>query len=69
MESAIEKVLKVVGSQSELARLVGVKPQAVQQWVATGKVPPRRVIAVVRATGNRVTPHELAPDIYPEQAA
>jgi DNA-binding transcriptional regulator YdaS (Cro superfamily) len=67
--SPIEKAIAIVGSQTALAEELGIRPQAVQQWVASGHVPVRRVIAVEKATGGAVTRHELRPDIYPEERA
>lgn len=61
---ALERAIENVGNQSKLAIAVGVKPQAVQQWLLNG-VPAERVIAVAAATGFKVLPHELRPDVYP----
>ncbi len=41
-----------------------ISPQAVSKWGEKG-IPPERVIALSRATGFRVTPHRMRPDIYP----
>lgn len=49
--SGIEEAVALAGSQSALARRVGVSPQAVQQWVERGCVPPRRVPLVAAMTG------------------
>lgn len=49
--SGIELAVQWAGSQSALARKAGVSPQAVQQWVERGRVPPRRVPAVADITG------------------
>jgi DNA-binding transcriptional regulator YdaS (Cro superfamily) len=46
-----------------LARELGIRPQAVQKWCASGRVPPLRVLAVEAATG--VSRKALRPDIYP----
>lgn len=68
--NAIRRATIVVGNQSALARLLGVTPQAVQQWCATGVVPAKRVLDIERATNGEVTRNELRPDLYPiEQAA
>lgn len=61
--SSIEKAVQVSGSQSALARSVNVTPQAVQQWVKSGRVSHKKVIAVEAATG--VSREELRPDMYP----
>lgn len=50
------------GGQSKLAELLGISAQAVQQWVDSGMVPPRRVLDVERITG--ISRFELRPDIY-----
>ena len=63
--SAIRRASIVVGNRSALARLLGVTPQAVQSWCATGVVPAKRVLDIERATDGEVTRHELRPDLYP----
>lgn len=65
-ESPIQRAVRIVGGQSALARLLDVKPQAVQQWCSSGRVSHLRVIQVERATGGAVTRHELRPDLYPD---
>ncbi len=51
------------GGLGPVAEKVGVRYQAVQQWLKRGKCPAERVIAVEAATG--ISRHELRPDIYP----
>lgn len=65
--AAIERACKAAGSQSALARLLSVTPQAVQNWCATGRVPAERVIHVETVSG--VPRHELRPDLYPVESA
>lgn len=68
--SAIQRAANAAGSQSALARLLDVKPQAVQRWCATGVVPANRVLDIERATNGEVSRNDLRPDLYPiEQAA
>lgn len=57
--------LKLV-NKSALARKIGVSPQAVQQWVAAGRVPPRRAVQV--AAILHVHPSDLCPDVFIERA-
>lgn len=64
----VQRAVDVCITQSALAEKLGVRPQAVQQWVASGRVPAKRVIAVERATGGKVTRYELDPDLYPAEA-
>lgn len=69
--NALEKAIDIVGSQAELARALGVKPQHVWNWLnRDAKVPAEQVIPIENATTGKVTRHELRPDLYPaEQAA
>lgn len=68
--SAIQRAANAAGGQSALARLLDVKPQAVQRWCATGIVPANRVLDIERVIKGEVSRNELRPDLYPiEQAA
>ena len=63
-KSPIEKASLHVGSASELARILGVKPPTVSQWRAgTRPIPAERCPAIERATGGQVTCEELRPDV------
>lgn len=61
----LQKAIDLAGSQSELARRVGVKQQHVWKWLNRNKrgVPGEYVIPIEEATG--VSRHELRPDLYP----
>lgn len=63
--TAIARAVTQIGGQSILARLIGVKPQAVQQWVNAGVCPAKRAIQVEKATNGAVSRFELRPDLYP----
>lgn len=61
-------VEKTGAGQAGLARLLGVSPQAVNQWVNGNRpVPSRHVLAIEKATG--VSRHELRPDVFGPGAA
>ncbi|MCE1001853.1 transcriptional regulator [Pseudomonas sp. NMI1173_11] len=62
-DNAPTRAAKAAGGQSKLARLLNIKPQAVQHWCSTGKIPAERVLSVETATG--ISRHELRPDLYP----
>ena len=67
MMTSIERAVQAMGSQSALARATNVRPQAVQQWVAAGRVSHTKVLDVERVSG--VPRHELRPDLYPPEKA
>ena len=56
--------LHVRGVRSGIARALNISHQAVAKWTSNG-IPSGRVIEVCIATGWRITPHELRPDLYP----
>lgn len=64
---AIERAIKVVGSQSALAEALGIKQPTVSEWVRGGRpLPLERCIDIERVTrslGEAVTCEELRPDI------
>lgn len=60
MNEAVLKATASVGSAVKLAKLLGIRSQAISQWK---RVPAERVLEVERVTG--VSRHELRPDIYP----
>lgn len=64
-ESAIVRAVKICGNQSRLAEILNVKPQAVQKWCRTGRVPAERVLLIEASVNRAVTRHELRPDLYP----
>ena len=58
--AALAAAINAAGSAAELARRLGISPEAVCQW--KGKVPVNRVIAVEAATG--VLREHLRPDVF-----
>ena len=61
----LEKIVNEMGGQAKLAEKAGVTKQAVSKWIRQHRIPADRVISVSCATGWRITPHQLRPDIYP----
>ncbi|OAT22563.1 transcriptional regulator [Proteus myxofaciens] len=59
---AIEKAIRIVGSQQKLATLCGVSQPTVWRWLHGGGMDSKYVVKVVKATRNQVR----AQDIYPE---
>lgn len=65
-----EAAIKAAGpSLSEVARRFGFKsPQSVANWIINHQVPSERVIQLCELGGWAITPHELRPDIYPNES-
>lgn len=70
MTSALAKAIEVVGGQTQLARLLGVKQANVWHWLNKAeRVPGEYVLAIETATGGQVMRHDLRPDLYPDSQA
>lgn len=52
--SSISEVISYFGSQSELARKLGLSPQAVQHWIGRGYIPIRRAVQIERLSGGKI---------------
>ena len=65
MCNALLKAVKLAGSQTALAKKIGVRQMYVWNWLnrSKGKVPGEYVLPIERATG--VPRYELRPDLYP----
>ncbi|MGZ9027358.1 MAG: YdaS family helix-turn-helix protein [Telluria sp.] len=64
MESGIQKAVRLAGSQTALADLLHLTPQAVQKWVAHGVAPGERCREIEAALQGEVTRYELNPMIF-----
>lgn len=63
---ALQKAIKAVGSQEELAEKLGIGQTAISNWIRkTGRVPAERVLALEAISG--VSRHDLRPDLYPRE--
>jgi DNA-binding transcriptional regulator YdaS (Cro superfamily) len=66
--AGLAAAISKAGNKSKLARLLGISPQHVANWMSRDKrVPSTRVIEIERFTG--VSRHDLRPDLYPREAA
>lgn len=64
MES-IHKAVSLAGSQSKLAEMLEITPQAVQIWCAEKRlVPVTRAIAIEKLFPGEITRADLRPDIF-----
>jgi DNA-binding transcriptional regulator YdaS (Cro superfamily) len=73
-KSVFSQAVQLVGGQTEMARLLGVRQGQVWAWINRnrGPFPAERCADVERATGGSVTKHDLRPDIFgpsPEKRA
>jgi DNA-binding transcriptional regulator YdaS (Cro superfamily) len=59
LSAGLQQAIKVVGTRAELARRLGITPQALSNWQ---RVPTARIIDVERVTG--VPREQLRPDLY-----
>lgn len=64
METGIEKAVRLAGSQTALALKLGVRPQAVQKWVAQGYAPGDRCREIEGALSGQVTRYELNSRVF-----
>lgn len=60
------RAIDLVGSQTELADMLGVRQQTISYWIYhSQQVPPKHVLKIEKATKGNVTRSQLRPDIYP----
>lgn len=57
----------LAGGRKQLCHKVGVSTQAFWQWIDSGKVPHARVGALCSATGNRLQPYQVRPDVFSQK--
>jgi len=61
--NSLHQAIRYVGSQAELARRLGVRPQLISQW-KSGKrpIPPARAAQIEEITQGEVKRQDLLPD-------
>jgi DNA-binding transcriptional regulator YdaS (Cro superfamily) len=63
----MKQVVQSVGYE-KTAKAVGVSIHALKHWVyGTRRVPSKRVLGLCAASNWAIKPHDLRPDIYPNQ--
>lgn len=62
--SALEQAIRIVGTQQELARKLGIRAPSVAEWRRRGRVPAERCSGIEAATGGEVSRHDLRPDLF-----
>jgi len=63
--SHIVDAIAMLGGASAVARALGLTPWAVSKWRT--KIPPERVLWIAQRTGWRKSPHQLCPELYPNE--
>jgi len=58
-----DEIIKHVGSQAKLARLLGVSSMAVSLWKK--QIPISRVLEIEKALNGKFTREQMRPDYYP----
>ena len=61
---AFERVIDIVGSRTELARLLKVKQPSVSSWKMRTQIPADRVLDIEKIVGGQVTRFEMRPDVF-----
>lgn len=60
----LDRVIDILGSQEELAAVLGIKSPSISGWRQRNKVPSERCLAIEQATGGQVTRYDLRPDVF-----
>lgn len=63
MNTIIEKAIKIVGSQKELAQKVGVDQSAVSKWLRGGGIRSQYIPKIVQATKGVISTEEILSSI------
>jgi DNA-binding transcriptional regulator YdaS (Cro superfamily) len=64
-EAALLKVFEILGSKAAVARELRISVQAVSQWKVA---PAERAMQLAQLTAQRVSVHELRPDVFGKPA-
>lgn len=67
MDEKIRSRLRSAVSQRAIAKALGISPQAVNQWFSKSAIPPRYVLPICEMTGWKIVPHEVRPELYPNE--
>lgn len=61
----IQLAISITGSQKRLADLCGVAQPTVWRWLHGGGIDARYVMKIVSATGGKIKPADIRPDLAP----
>ncbi len=60
-----QRAIKHAGGPSELAKVLGISPQAISRWSKANQIPAKWVLALEALIEGEVKRYELRPDLYP----
>lgn len=66
-KNAIKSAIDMAGTQSELAKMIGVKQSTVSGWVKDGRCGPTHAIKIHKVFKGKISAHDLRPDLYPRK--
>lgn len=65
LNPGVQRAVEIFGSQTALARRIGVGQNVISYWLREAKqVPPKRAVQLEAVTGGEVTRKELRPDLW-----
>ena len=65
MDSPIEVAVSFFGSQSQLARKLGVNRSTVNSWIhGRNRIPAEKAVSIEKLTNSLVTRNDLRPDLF-----
>lgn len=59
MNHVIEKAISMAGSQSELAKRVGVGQSTISKWLNGAEIGSRYISSISAASGGEISPEEI----------
>lgn len=65
MNRVIKKAIGIAGSQSELAKRVGVGQSTISKWLKGAEISSRYISSISVATDGKVTPAEILSSLEP----
>jgi DNA-binding transcriptional regulator YdaS (Cro superfamily) len=64
VRDAIEKAIRIAGSERKLAKLAGFSQNAIWHAKKEGRVTGRLALAIEAATGGKIARHRLCPTLF-----
>ncbi|MDQ9129721.1 YdaS family helix-turn-helix protein [Serratia fonticola] len=65
MNQIVEKAISIAGSQSELAKRVGVGQSTISKWLGGAEISSRYIPALVTATSSKITAEQILESLQP----